>query len=120
MDNLSELLGSIMSDPQAMKQIQDMAGQLGIGDIAGERTAPETTPDRSSREENTAEEADILGMVGKIAPLLAQINKEDDATRLLHALRPYLGENRQKKADEAQKLLGIMRVMTLLKDQKIF
>lgn len=119
MDNLSELLGSIMSDPQAMKQIQDMAGQLGIGDISGERTAPETTP-HISREENIAGDTDILGMVGKIAPLLSQMNKEDDATRLLHALRPYLGESRQKKADEAQKLLGIMRVMTLLKDQKIF
>lgn len=119
MDNLSELLGSIMSDPQAMKQIQDMAGQLGIGDVLDQPKKPEETH-KTGVEGDFADSADMIGMIGKLTPLLSQINKEDDATRLLHALRPYLGESRQKKADEAQKLLGIMRVMMLLKDQKIF
>ena len=42
------------------------------------------------------------------------MNQEDDATRLLRALRPLLSPARQKKIDEAVKILQLMRLMPLL------
>ena len=53
-------------------------------------------------------------MAAKLAPLLGQINQEDDATRLLRALRPLLRPARQKKIDEAVKILQLMRFLPLL------
>jgi len=56
----------------------------------------------------------------KVAPLLPAIGQEVDNTRLLHALRPLLGPERQKKLDEAIKLLQLMRVLPLLKSSGLF
>lgn len=64
-------------------------------------------------------EGDILQTVMKIAPLLSAFRQEDDNTRLLRALRPLLKEERQKKLDEAAKMLQMMRLLPLLKEQGI-
>ena len=56
----------------------------------------------------------------ELAPLLGQASQEDDATRLLRALRPLLGEARQKKVDEAIKILQLMRLLPLLKESGLF
>ncbi len=63
---------------------------------------------------------ELLGMVTKLAPMLSRINQEDDSTRLLHALRPLLGPARQKKVDEAMKILQMMRLLPVLKESGIF
>ena len=62
----------------------------------------------------------MLGMLTKLAPLLSQVNQEDDSTRLLYALRPLLGAERQKKVDEALKILQMMRLLPLLKESGVF
>ena len=56
----------------------------------------------------------------RLMPLLSQANREDDATRLLRALRPLLGESRQKKVDEAIRILQMLRLLPLLKDSGVF
>ena len=63
---------------------------------------------------------ELLQTVSRLAPLLSQINREDDSTRLLQALRPLLSDKRQKKLDEAVKILQMMRLMPLLKDSGLF
>ncbi len=64
--------------------------------------------------------AQMLGMMTKLAPLLGQLGREDDSTRLLRALRPLLGAERQKKLDEAVKILQMMRLLPLLKESGVF
>jgi hypothetical protein len=65
-------------------------------------------------------DGDMLQMVMKFAPLLTSFRQEDDNTRLLRALRPLLCEERQKKLDEATKLLQLIRLLPLLKGSGIF
>ena len=62
---------------------------------------------------------EMLNTVMKIAPLLGSINQEDDNTRLLHALRPLLKSERQKKLDEALKIMRMLKFLPLLKEQGI-
>ena len=56
----------------------------------------------------------MTAMLLRAAPLLASANREDDSTRLLAALRPLLGEARQKKLDEASKILKLLHLLPLL------
>ena len=63
---------------------------------------------------------EMLGMVTKLAPLMSRVNQEDDSTRLLQALRPLLSGERQKKVDEAMKILQMMRLLPLLKESGLF
>ncbi len=62
---------------------------------------------------------EMLNMIMKIAPLLGTINQEDNNTRLLNALRPLLKSERQKKLDEAIKIMRMLKFLPLLKEQGI-
>ncbi len=62
---------------------------------------------------------ETLQAMTRLLPLLNSFQQEDDNTRLLHALRPMLGEERRKKLDEAVKIMQMLRLLPLLKNQGI-
>ncbi len=146
MDDLSQQLNQILSDPQSMQQIQGMMSALGLNGNSGTQAAQpapaEVQP--SAPQSGGFDPSALAGMLGslgkaspapepaggvtpellqtvtRLAPLLSQVNREDDSTRLLRALRPLLSAQRQKKLDEAIKILQMMRLLPLLKDSGVF
>lgn len=54
-------------------------------------------------------------MIMKVAPLISSLQQETDSTRLLRALRPMISPSRQKKLDEAIRMMQLMRILPLLK-----
>ncbi len=137
MDDLNQQLQKILSDPQAMGQIQSLLGSLGTSQEASSPAPaqPAPGPDLSSLlgalgggtpapAQNETSLAGVnpqtLSAMTRLMPLLSQANREDDATRLLRALRPLLGEARQKKVDEAVRILQMLRLLPLLKDSGVF
>ena len=144
MDDLNQQIQQILSDPQSMQQLQAMAASLGLGGGSSPTvTTPAVTtqqqaaPPQPAPPQNVPDlsgllaslgggsapapgigglSPDVLQTVGKLAPLLSQVNREDDSTRLLRALRPLLGTARQQKLDEAIKILQMMRLFPLLKN----
>lgn len=122
MDDLNQQISQILSNPESMQKIQSMAAALGLGgtEQPTQEPTPPPQPDLTSLLQTMnapaqpALNADLLQMVGRIAPLLSQVRQEDDSTRLLRALRPLLSAPRQKKLDEAIKILQMMRLMPLL------
>ncbi len=141
MDGLEQQLSQFLSDPNSMKQLQSMISSLGLnsqqgGWGEGSQPAPEpaqSIPDMSALAgmlgalgggQSTSQKPpahgpegpDTLAMVAKLAPMLSQLNREDDSTRLLTALRPLLGPERRKKVDEAVKILQMMRLLPMLRD----
>jgi len=123
MDDLSSVLSSIMENPEALEQLKNTASMLfgGMDNNEGseqEQNAPASKPSGFSNDFKKAE-GDILPLIAKIAPLLSSYGKEDESTRLLNALRPFLGDERKRRLDEGMKMLHIMRLLPLLKDQNI-
>ncbi|MDD6396281.1 MAG: hypothetical protein PUB37_08920 [Firmicutes bacterium] len=131
MDNLEGLLGSVLSDPDAMAKLRDTAKQFGIDTDA---LLPGTGSSYEDHNEDSAADisaaalpptsagginADMISAISKITPLLSKLNEEDDMTRLIHALRPYLSGDRRKKAEEADKIMTVMRLIPLLKNTKL-
>lgn len=140
MDGLEQQLSQILSDPNSMKQLQGMISSLGLGGGEGQQSgkpapppAPaQTGPDLSALggilgalgggqpapkpAPQAAPGPDALGMAAKLVPIMSRLNREDDSTRLLMALRPLLGEERRRKIDEAIKILQLMRLLPLLRD----
>lgn len=143
MEDLSQQIQNILSDPQAMGQIQGLLRSLNSGSGSSEAAAPEpptaapapSGPDLSALlgalagsqpagDPSTTALAGLtpqtLSLVGRLGPLLSQAGQEDDATRLLRALRPLLGHARQKKVDEAIRILQMLRLLPLLKESGVF
>ena len=111
MDDLNEKLSGILSDPQAMKEIAQLASQLGVkpSGIHSEPAAPKKP-----------EPTDALSMMSGLMPLMGSLKQEDDTTRLLEAIRPFLSEERREKLDKAQKMLRMMRLLPLLREMNLF
>lgn len=110
MDDLSEKLGSILSDPSAMKEIAQLASQLGV-----ESPGTQKEPDPPKNDS-----ADMMSMMSGLMPLMGSLNREDDTTRLLDAIRPFLSEERREKLDKAKKMLRMMKLLPLIREMNLF
>ena len=122
MEDLAAAVQSILNDPQSMAQLQGVMNSLGMN--PPQAPAPATPPVQQKPAPlnllNTLNNSDpMTAMLLRAAPLLASANREDDSTRLLAALRPLLGEARQKKLDEASKILKLLHLLPLLKESGV-
>lgn len=147
MEDLNQQISQILSDPQSMQQLQSMASALGLALPQAEPKTAEAPARANEQQAGGLDPSALAGLLGslgggspapaapapapaaspellqavtKLAPLLGQVSREDDSTRLLRALRPLLGEARQKKLDEAIKILHMMRLLPLLKESGVF
>lgn len=60
-----------------------------------------------------------LSQLSAIIPILQAFNSHDERLDFINALKPLLSEERQKKADEATKLVKLMSVLPLLRERGI-
>ena len=91
---LQELLGMLGENPG--EKIASALESFGVGE----------TEKKSPKEENGI---DIEGFM-KIAGIMSELGTEDDRSRLLHALKPFLSEEKREKVDSAVKLLRLARM----------
>lgn len=123
MDELTEQLNKVLSDPQSMAQIQNIMGSLGLNNTQTNTNtqvqAPIETPVNNSQNVLGGISPDMISAFAKIAPLLGQVKTDDNSTRLLTALKPMLSESKSKKVDEAVKVLQIIKLFPALKDSGI-
>ncbi|MBQ3264727.1 MAG: hypothetical protein IJH07_03025 [Ruminococcus sp.] len=140
MDDLSEKLGAILSDPEAMQEIAALASQLGVDapGLHSEANRTNTRPPEQKGQNTSADLQGLLNMLGTnssapqkpsgdtvtqlmaLAPMLGSLKQDDDTTRLLDAMRPFLSEERKVKLDKAKRLIKVMKLMPLLKDLPLF
>lgn len=111
MSDLSGSIGAILGDPAMMDQIRQLGAALGLEDKPASgneaRSGPVSSP---------APNAEMLGAVMKLAPLLSSMEEETESTRLLSALRPFLGQRRQERLDGSLRILRLMRLLPALKE----
>lgn len=109
MDDLTEKLNRLLSDPEGLAKIQAAMTALGAGgDSAPEPPAPQPLPAMP----------DLAGL-SRLMPLLSGAGQDTEDTRLLHALRPYLHGQRAQRLDEAVRLLKLAHLLPLLQEQGI-
>lgn len=126
MEDLQNKITEILGDPQALQQLQSLGNMLGLSqtpqnDISIKCNEPKSNSKESSGFDlSSAFSDETLGIITKIMPLLSKVKQDDEVTHLLEALRPFLGAERQKKLDEAKKMLSMMKLLPLVKDIGLF
>lgn len=105
-DNIQENLSRLLSDPEGMEKIRAMAESL----LGG--SAEPTKKDAPSQND----EAQMLMR----AVTLLKNDAPDERGKLLLALKPHLGAERQLKVDRAVKLLRLAKLAPLLGESDIF
>jgi hypothetical protein len=102
MDNMEQMLNSVMSDPETMSKIMAFAQTLGAND---QPEQPKETPSQ-----NPFEGIDI-GMLQKLSGLAGKSGIDSNQRALLAALRPYIGQHRLarlERAMQAAKMAGMV------------
>ena len=114
MDDLSRKLSELLSDPETLDRIK---GLTGLSSREQDAAQSEDSPSAAEAPASggTVPDAAMLGAFMKLAPMLQSANRENDSTRLLRALKPFLHNDRAKRVDSAIRLLSIMQVLPMLK-----
>ncbi|MGN1403553.1 MAG: hypothetical protein ACI4XB_04445 [Ruminococcus sp.] len=113
-------MGSILSDPESLQQLQELAQMLqqdGDSDNSQENTpSEEKKPSDSDSKDNGDSGGFDFSMLLRVQELMGAMQNNDDDTKLLLALRPHLKEQRQKKVDQAVKMLKLYAVFSAMKE----
>lgn len=126
MEDMGEKIRSILSDEESMKQISELAEMLSAGMDSSPTEPANSAPDLSSLfsaltgggngSGPSSGDIDISKMM-QLMSAVSGANTDDKNTALIAALKPYLSEQKQKKADKAIKLLKVLAVFSALKEQ---
>ena len=124
MDGFDDKIAALLSSPDAMDKVMNMAKALGAsgGDNETERHAPGDDTEREASGLGSLASlasggalGDLLGgmdpaMLGKMIGLMGEYNKTDDRREnLLKAVRPYLKPERQEKIGRAVQIVKLAR-----------
>ncbi len=110
MDELFEKMQSVLSDPESMGQLQQLAEMLG--------STSEGEGSEDTKEESSSDDGGFpfdIGTIMQLSSLMSNTGQDND-TALLLALKPHLKEERQKKVDKALKFMKVLTIWKTLKD----
>lgn len=118
--DISEILGSLSQDD--IKNLQSIASSImgdqpqGTNRGTTQNTNQGGMADNFSQAQNPFSDLD-LNAFSNIAAVMSKLNTSSDPRcRLIMSLRPMLSPERQKRADEAMKILKIIELVPVLRD----
>jgi len=118
-------LNSLLSDPDSMAKIMQLAQSLSGGDGGAspqQQTAPppppQQTPPPAPASGGGGNPLSALtggldpSMLARLLPLVQELNRDDGGAsrQLLYALRPYLRQDRQGKVERALQLARLIHI----------
>lgn len=109
MDDLTGKLQELLSDPESMQNLADLAGMLG-GAASGDGTAESG----SAEPDGGLPPLDFSKLL-LIGQALGEM-KADENAAFLTALRPHLSAQRQARVNKAIRMLQILRIAAVLRE----
>ncbi len=106
MENINDSLHDIIANlsDKDIDNLKNMAQNI----FGGENAEP--------NKENSAS-GDLSNInFAQIGQIMNTVKGEDDRTKLIKALKPMLSPSKQRKADEAIKMLRLFRILPLIRD----
>lgn len=131
---MNDMIGSLLSDPESMQQIKELADMLKT-----ESEENGAAPGQTGSDGGGADFSALAGMLGsmmgssqksgessgggmdlemimQLMQIMTAAGNDDKDRNLLMALRPHLSADKQEKIDRAVKLLKIYAIITTLKN----
>jgi hypothetical protein len=122
MDDLTGKINELLSDPESMEKIKNLASMF-ASTSGGGGAAPS---EQESHDEGKGGGGVDSGfpfdpqMLMKLKSAMDLMRKDDPRVDFLAALKPNLSDDRRKKVDEAIHILRLLSLMPMLREQGIF
>lgn len=119
LDDIAEKIQSLLSDDESMRQIKELAAMFsGSSDNSGNSPPPlsesEAGSDTAQNAENTSDGLGINPLA--IMQLMGAMSAGDKNCDLLVALRPHLGEEKQRRLDKMLKLMKLYNIFMTMRE----
>ena len=117
MSELDEKLNALLSDPNSMAQVMQLAQQLsGTFGGASQPASASPPPPPPQQPLQPSFDTSFLGgldpkLIGRFLPLIQEYTQSNsNTTQLLYALRPFLKAEKQDKIERAAKLARLIHL----------
>lgn len=118
MSELDEKLNALLSDPNSMAQVMQLAQQLSgtFGGASQPVSASPPPPPPPPQPPQPSFDTSFLGgldpkLIGRFLPLIQEYTQSNsNTTQLLYALRPFLKAEKQDKIERAAKLARLIHL----------
>lgn len=122
MGGFEEKLNAILSDPEAMSQVMNLAQSLNLGGSNGDGEQGNTAQPQQGEGGNSTSDSipnlgSILGQIDpdtiqRFLPLIQELTagQNDERMQLLYALKPFLRPERRDKVDQAARTAKLIHV----------
>lgn len=127
MDDLMETLKNFLNTEEGQQKLNDVASMLnkenGKNDLG---MLSSLLGNSGTEKKETADSGGLdlggldLNMLMKAKELMGNFRGEDKNTALIKALKPHLKPERQKKADEAIRLMKLVEMLPLIQKSGLF
>ncbi len=119
MSELQDTINKIMSNPEAMRQVQSLGEKLGLGQ-SGSFAQPSQPVQPAPPAPPVQGGSEMMSALTRLAPLMNAAKPNDETAALLNALRPFLSGEKLERLNSAQRLIGFIHIIPLLKDSGLF
>ena len=114
MSELDEKLNALLSDPNSMAQVMQLAQQLS-GTFGGASQPASASPPPPPPPQPSFDTSFLGGLdpklIGRFLPLIQEYTQSNsNTTQLLYALRPFLKAEKQDKIERAAKLARLIHL----------
>lgn len=112
--DISEILGSLSQED--IKNLQDIASSIMSGQESSQNTQQNTQQSAATQTTNPFSDIDINAFAN-IASVMSKLGTSNDPRcRLITSLKPMLSPEKQKRADNAMRILKIIELVPVLRD----
>lgn len=115
MDDLAEKINSVLSDPESLKQLGELASMLGFSPDSAPPQPPPASSDAGPLDLGMPDITSLMTLAGK----LREAGTDDDNINFLTALRPLLSDDKKPRIDRAIKILKLLNLLPIIKDSGI-
>ena len=106
MDDINEKLNTLLSDPDSMARILQLAQQLS----GSQPQPPQPQPPAPAKPPSPLPDIDPQ-LIARFLPLLQELTRDtSQTTQLLYALRPFLKDGKQEKVERAARLARLISI----------
>ena len=115
MDDVMDKISGLLSDEESVKQLSELAKMFMDN---SEDSSSDSISEDSSEEDNNSDSSGMpdLDTILKLTSLAGAFTQSDKNADLLIALKPHLGEEKQKRVDRAVKLMKLIAVWNMAKE----
>lgn len=114
MEDLSAKLSEILNSPDGIKQITQMAEQLGLDTSQLDGMLNNEPPPKKEPPPKDAFDGLNVETIIKVQKLINSMNEKNADTALLDALKPYVSAERSQRIEDAKRIMSLMQLIPLI------